>query len=301
VYNPGSTRLASLDLVAQTEEVLLTHEYSVSVLLLPFSDRLYFSWRDETIGGELWVTDGTAGGTAPMGEILPGAFGSVEPISVVGDGLILRSFYPDGYFWSDGSLGGTRPITGVENQVGVVLARPDGLCITAVDGSEGKLLWIDAEGEVSEVAGIPDPYMDVVPAGNEALLLPGYAGPLDLWRTDCTAEGTRRVVTLTGLEATGRPLLSHDAIWLAAADGGTARLLRVDATSGHTTEVGRWTLPVGSIGGAWFWAADPLRDVLLFSIADERYGRELWSLDLRLLFADGFEQGTTAGWSTPMH
>jgi ELWxxDGT repeat protein len=300
VYNPGSTRLASLDLVAQTEEVLLTHEYSVSVLLLPFSDRLYFSWRDETIGGELWVTDGTAGGTAPMGEILPGAFGSVEPISVVGDGLILRSFYPDGYFWSDGSLGGTRPITGVENQVGVVLARPDGLCITAVDGSEGKLLWIDAEGEVSEVAGIPDPYMDVVPAGNEALLLPGYAGPLDLWRTDCTAVGTRRVATLTGLEATGKPLLSHDAIWLAAADGGAARLLRVEGSTGDTTEVGRWTLPVGSIGGAWFWAADPLRDVLLFSIADERYGRELWSLDLRLLFADGFEQGTTAGWSTPM-
>jgi hypothetical protein len=56
--------------------------------------------------------------------------------------------------------------------------------------------------------------------------------------------------------------------------------------------------PSRSYGAVWTGLNEPIGEVSLFAMADERYGTELWRVDLRLLFADGFERGTTAAWSS---
>ncbi|MCB1037464.1 MAG: hypothetical protein KDD47_26775, partial [Acidobacteria bacterium] len=82
--------------------------------LLLFGGQLFFS-GESAMGRELWVSDGTAGGTQVFADLMPGALGS-QPQELVAAGS--RFFFrawdeAHGYeLWtSDGTAGGTSRVT----------------------------------------------------------------------------------------------------------------------------------------------------------------------------------------------
>jgi ELWxxDGT repeat protein len=85
--------------------------------MMPFGDRALFMRVDEAIGYEPWFTDGTADGTGPLADLLPGREDSSAAQDVIefSDRFYFRSsrYYEDVYeLWvTDGTSAGTRMIT----------------------------------------------------------------------------------------------------------------------------------------------------------------------------------------------
>ena len=82
----------------------------------PGNGQAVFNANDGVHGGELWVTDGTAGGTSMLRDIYPGAFGGANnAASAIGGGkALLGANEPGAGFnelWvTDGTLAGTSMV-----------------------------------------------------------------------------------------------------------------------------------------------------------------------------------------------
>ncbi len=132
--------------------------------LVNAGERVFFSANDGEHGRELWVSDGTTGGTRMVKDVRPGATGSQpDTLTRVGTRVYFRAndaTHGRELWVSDGTAAGTRMVKDLTS------------------GSKGTMTM--------GIIGVGDTaYFDIV-----------YDG---LYRTDGTAKGTRRVREFAGV------------------------------------------------------------------------------------------------------
>jgi ELWxxDGT repeat protein len=259
--------------------------------LVVAGDRIYFAARQPSTGLELWHSDGSAAGTALVGELLPGSRSGVNgAISGFGDRVV--------FFGVDG------------NGDGLFIASP--ASITRLAGiprpvSNSKIVQLG--GRVIALAQRNDGSVDVVasdgdPAGTAVIAqLPGVSTivrtvavhrdrvwfcvvridrVVELHSTDGTAAGTRLVTALlTNLPNAGVALAAGEQRLFVLQS--QAVFVMDDPAAG----LRRVVLPAPIL------AVDPsqvptvLRERLIFSAIGPASGRGVWS-------SDGTEAGTEA-------
>jgi ELWxxDGT repeat protein len=111
---------------------------------------LYFTGTANTVGRELWRTDGTPAGTARVADVLPGAYGS-DPQEITAAGRLVYFHADDGVhgreLWvSDGTAAGTSLVAdlipGKDSSLPTALASHGGAVYFAGhDGVHGREPW----------------------------------------------------------------------------------------------------------------------------------------------------------------
>jgi ELWxxDGT repeat protein len=180
-----------------------------------------FVARSDESGFELWTTDGTAEGSAPLVDLEPGpgsgvAVGSPRLLaSAGGGGLFLRSF-PAGtstrqeLWFSDGTAAGTRQVSDLgdsyqqflypfQAQRSLFLRRPAGgeYRLWATDGSAAGTLPLPFPGadgpsfQVGHLGLFQQGWLLFAAEGSGEALK-----PCELWKTDGTAQGTTKILDL---------------------------------------------------------------------------------------------------------
>ena len=276
---------------------------------------LFFVADDGTSGFELWRSDGTSAGTKRVKDIDPGAGGSHPEFLITMKAGAKRFLFfraDDGTsgteLWrSDGTAAGTRRVkdinTGGDTELAYFTVMKVGtkpfLFFEANDGTSGAELW-RSDGttagtkRVKDINPGPGSFLlqdpVVMKVGTKRFLFfPANDGTSgwELWRSDGTAAGTKRVKDIvTGAE-------SSSPFHLTVMKVGTKRILFFtarDATSGRelwrSDGTGAATKRVKDIhlGGD----ADPeqlavmkigTKRFLFFQAADGPSGTELWRSD----------------------
>jgi ELWxxDGT repeat protein len=224
------------------------------------SGKLYFSVADELAGTELWVSDGTDGGTLLL---LDGRIGSASGFArVFGEafgGVVFAVSHGDvATMWR---TSGTTATTAEISKVPVSTSRlstttamigSDRLLFASSRGDAGAELWSTdgTEAGTTLVRDINPGPASSSPTGfvayqNKVLFFAndGTTG-LEPWITDGTAAGTRLVRDLrpganSGTNATAtRPVVHDGFVYFAADDGATGlELWRSDGTTANTALV----------------------------------------------------------------
>jgi len=178
--------------------------------------KLYFRGTDYAHGTELWVSDGSPGGTVLTRDIWPGSERGLLgwPSPWRGNVLFVANDGPGPELWtSDGSEAGTQPF--VDDALSVEAGARnfwdfrDGWLFKSTDAEHGAELW-----RTDGVAGNSTLVKDIVPGpegsfsadpftfaqlGNDSgVFFVRYADRTELWRTDGTGPGTQNVWTLPG-------------------------------------------------------------------------------------------------------
>jgi len=131
--------------------------------LFAWNGRVFFGADDGTNGNEVWMSDGTAGGTTMLKDIHPGPGRS-------------NGYDPP----PSGGIGWSRDFTAMGSYV----------YFAATDGNHPASLWKTdgTEAGTSEVFSVSPEYMTVL---NGALIFKGYTGgDVELWKSDGTSGGT---------------------------------------------------------------------------------------------------------------
>jgi ELWxxDGT repeat protein len=168
--------------------------------LTPAGDRLFFVASEAATGQELWVSDGTSGGTHLVEDLTPGPTGSwLSHLTGLGRTLV--------FFREDSTPGPTpEPLE---------LWRSDG----SAEGTE-RLLALDP--------GTSRSFNTLTLGGTLLFFTQSASHGTELWKTDGTAAGTARVRRLDAEETY---------ISAVRASGGTGFFTLIDADS--STEVWR--------------------------------------------------------------
>lgn len=247
----------------------------------PLGDVTYFAASDDTHGRELWVTDGTAEGTAIIGDFFTGTH--IDPMY----GEVPNSSDPRGLTVLDGILYFTA-------------ADEDGFELWRSDGTEGGTFQVRDINEGSE-SSYPT---DLTEFNGELYFAAddGINGE-ELWKTDGTEEGTVLVRDIapgtydngyvTYPQSSGpRDLeVSNGTLFFGANDGDNGReLWKTDGTTDGTAMVKEiFAGTYMDTNGTHPNSGDPenLTDVngLLFFVAKNEDGLELWR-------SDGTDTGT---------
>lgn len=177
---------------------------------------LYFAGYPPEHGVELWVTNGTPGGSRRDSDAIPGTR-SVHPdqLAAVGYQVVFAGFRPEGdrEFWiSDGTASGTRLLKSlapgdVDGEPAEFVPFQGGLALCANDG-EGMKLWA-TDGTVAGTrllvsrssASFDSSAFNLTASGN-LIYFNRFAhgrGTAELRRTDGTAEGTFPVISIPGI------------------------------------------------------------------------------------------------------
>ncbi|MBK8975852.1 MAG: hypothetical protein IPM29_07985 [Planctomycetes bacterium] len=175
--------------------------------LVPFGDRLAFRGRTADSGDELYVTDGTAAGTALVAEFAPGpAHGLWADPIVLGDRLILHAAdaqVPTALFAWDGRTAQRLIGTGLTRVVGRLERLGD------------RVVALTARSSSSTILG-------------------------EIWSTDGTVQGTTLAASVPlAFLLDFAPVVFADRLWFAGVDPveGT-ELFATDGTAAGTTRVG---------------------------------------------------------------
>lgn len=183
-----------------------------------FGSWVFFTAETEAHGRELWRTDGTADGTAVVTDLNPGTPGSEPMDLVVSNGRLFFTANDGAHgreLWcTDGTEVGTRLVVDLQPGDGssipwdvssAVRALKNGVVWFAHADSQELLLFTDSSEQgtrvlrnVSSGGGYTDGYrrVECVVAGG-ALYYRQYSSQgFELWRSDGTAAGTRRVRVL---------------------------------------------------------------------------------------------------------
>ncbi|MBS7791698.1 hypothetical protein KTR66_16965 [Roseococcus sp. SDR] len=218
-----------------------------------------FAGDDGVNGRELWVTDGTAGGTSLLRNFMPGDLdGAPGDFVANGDGtafFVVDDPVVGAEVWvTDGTVGGTQLVADVNVQGNPLIGGAPGF-LKATGTGEAVFLAADGDG-------------------------------IGAWITDGTTGGTQRL--LDGLNAgyaTAAFRLDAGTLLFAASTGATGLELWVtDGTAAGTSllkDINLGTAP--SYPGGFFSLGD---GTALFSAGDGDHGFELW-------ITDGTAGGTT--------
>ena len=182
-------------------------------------DRLFFQTRAPAFGYGLWTSDGTAAGTYPVPippDLLMSEWEGLSATSL-GERMLFAGLTRDssGALWSaDGTAAGIVRLTppGVDVRPEAPLVVGNRAVFTATDAEHGAELWV-SEGTpestrlLVDLTTIPDPSSGG-PDLSHARFLRGQIlfslivdSTLQLWLTDGTAEGTRRLIDVDPLLA----------------------------------------------------------------------------------------------------
>ncbi len=121
--------------------------------LVVFREQLYLAVDEASTGTELWTSDGTATGTAPVLDV-PDADLDPRDLVVVGDQLWFSAGADDGSgrepWLTDGTAAGTKLVAdiapeGASDPVGFISFRSH-VAFTADDGVHGRELWLSDAG-----------------------------------------------------------------------------------------------------------------------------------------------------------
>ena len=251
---PALAETASLLLDIRPSQASGTFSEGVIRRLLPTGEGHLYLVNDSSSGNEIWISDGTSAGTRPLRDICPGPCSStVHTLGTIGN---VALFFANEVLWrSDGTRPGTFAIAGQTLDD----PRP---C-----GSTSLL------PNTAQVGGV--------------LFFPGLDSleGCELWRTDGTAAGTRRITTMQPNAFTSylRDVTAGDGkLWFGALTDEGQGLYQSDGTEEGTVLVR--SLPTAPA----FLTAIGSR--LFFVAPDENRGDELWVSD-----------GTTAGTRTLTH
>lgn len=213
--------------------------------LVPFGDKVIFGASDGS-GNELWVTDGSFDGTAPLKDVNPGPSSSWPSCRlVVGTTLYFAAIdgVHGGELWkTDGSEEGTELVRDI--RPGPKGSRP---CRFARLGSE--LVFTANDGVHGD----------------------------EVWKTDGTFAGTKLVRDVrrgAASSAVYEIATVRDRVFFSAADGTHGReLWKTDGTR-RGTMLARDIRP--GPRGSWPEALTPVRRKLFFFADDGMHGAELW-------------------------
>ncbi|HWM95175.1 MAG TPA: ELWxxDGT repeat protein [Thermoanaerobaculia bacterium] len=257
------------------------------------SGTLFFGAMDGPSGLELWQSDGTEAGTAP---VAPGS-GASDPqeITALGNSVLFSalgasSFGPE--LWiSDGPAAGTTLLKDLDPDPdlggfaqGLTLLNGR-VFLQSYDASGAKLWKSDGTPEGTVEIG-PTSATELMPAGS-FLFYNGHGNGGELWRTDGTPEGTVQLLSSGFPERLTR---SGNRMFFSAGDLVSGRSLWVsDGTIPGTHPVETFTPGSGILMrnyGPWppfLWVTTGSR--LLFAAVEPATGEELW-------VSDGTEAGT---------
>jgi ELWxxDGT repeat protein len=247
------------------------------------------SLRAEGLVPQIFLSDGTPGGTRQLSNIR----GAREPL-YAGDHVLIggTAFFllngrtpGESEVWrTDGTVAGTRRAFKLSQPTGLRGFRGSLYCTAAVAQAEGpRGLWRlpPGGGHPALLAALSSDLSSAVPAGDRLFFVAEDAGGFELWSTDGTPGGTRRVFDvwpgpessrLAGLAAAG------DRVFFSAYDGEHGRELWVsDGTAAGTRMV--WDLNPGGFSSSPENLAVS-GDDLFFSAFDDASGTEPWVLHL---------------------
>ncbi len=257
--------------------------------MFEYQGRLYFTASDEDHGRELWMTDGTAEGTVLVADLDPGPEGaSPDRLIRGGDGALYFIAHFQAIFTAlmrlDPASGTAVELLRVPSE-GSVLGDPTPVgqrvffIIGDLHGHKLKLMATNGVGAPTQVAELTHTG-ELVAMGGKLYFTAAtdHDGmDLELWRSDGTPNGTRRVKDLRpggeGSEPVHLTVLGQR-LFFSADDGSHGRELWVsDGTESGTrlfTE-----LASGAAGAAPERLA-ALQGNLFFSADTAGRGREAW-------------------------
>ena len=264
--------------------------------------KILFRANDGTHGDELWVTDGTAAGTALLDDIIPGSGGSGPAyITVLGNGKAVFAANDGTHgteLWvTDGTAAGTVLLDDIypgssPSYPRYIIAIGNGKALfEANDGTHGRELWVTdgtAAGtalvtDINPGSGTSAPRY-ITSLGNGKALFDANDGThgRELWVTDGTAAGTALVDDINPGAVGSVPrditLLANGKALFSATDGTHGYELWVtDGTAAGTALVDDINPGSGASGPLYITALGNGKAV--FSANDGTHGNELWVTD----------------------
>lgn len=262
---------------------------------------LYFEATVPDHGSELWRTDGTPRGTWLVKDVLPGPDSASPSLKVeMGGNLYFLAYAADRVreLWrTNGTAAGTRLVKNLESrrqgstQTTLAVFNGKTLVVSVSSETEGlRLLWIsDGTPGGTEKVEIPSRYtFSFRELGGRFVFQVTTADDMaELWASNGTVEGTRRLLASKGkrptfLHAFGRRLffLSDDGVhgrelWTTQGTKSTTRLVKDIRPGADSSDIGK------GISSAVFAS----NGRLFFSADDGVHGSALWT-------SDGTENGT---------
>lgn len=262
--------------------------------LYPFGDGVAFAASDPVHGCELWTSDGTAGGTAlvdalnpnlepcyfafPPGNVLPRPQAEVGPrllFSQIGDRHGVEPYV------TDGTPAGTELLADInaadartaDADPRWLTPRADAVLFAAFDDATNGLFV--SHGRPADAQRLADlgsgTVADVASIRDVALFLVNVLGGPQLWRSDGTTGGTRRLTSFT--QPASFLTASSDAAYIVVQEQfDRANLWRTDASEAGTS-------PYTSLAAQEVFAAAPLGPLTIFAARTANEGAELWRTD----------------------
>lgn len=238
VFRPSSGNVAELAELTATGQKTQPREYTVN------GEKVYFSANTHDFGRELWVTDGTSGGTALVADIYPGTFSAnVRNLVAFGSDLYFSAErYPEQGVWRlEG--GTTTPVLVIPVEpyldVKPVAGFSSGL---AVASRVNDQYWCGSDEILCWELGLWDPttgsysplysdYSDDHPGEHvaEALVLgetlifttTDNGERVRLWRSDGTEQGTSTLtIRADDRDSSVRELMAYQGVVYFSADDG---------------------------------------------------------------------------------
>ncbi len=278
---------------------------------------VFFSEAVDSLGEELWVTQGTPESTHLVSDLCPGSCSSHPRTLGVAGGRFYFSARPDENY-SGASVYSVLP-SGLDLQL--VAAESDGyrlgflnqdessgyfaevagqaqFIVVTLDGGEALLRSSGSQSETAMIFDFGDPSDQRFPYGlteigdSRAIFFyaAGFVGVVDeVWVTDGTTAGTRSIAELGERASPGDPQTSGSRVYFQSSSETGSVLWISDGTSEGTTDLTNFADPTSQILG--LESGSP---VAYFLVTSATSGEELWA-------TNGSRAGTHAATSFGYH